>query len=78
MGGRMRYANQAHKVPVTDGHETEAKRAQLLKPPNRLGLFVLRMLGFRGEVTPPAAGPEGHAGPSHHHPTGHEHPTNTK
>ena len=68
---RARYANQAHKIRVTDGHEAEAKAAQLRKRPNRIGLFLLKLLGFRGQVTPPVAR-RGHVGPSHEH---HEHST---
>jgi hypothetical protein len=45
VSGRARYANQAHKIRVADGHETDAKAAQLRKPPNRVGLFFLRVLG---------------------------------
>lgn len=76
MKGRTRYANQAHKVRVTDGHEAEAKAAQLRKRPNRIGLSFLKVLGFRGQVTPPT--PRGHGGPSHEHPGQHEHPTPDK
>jgi hypothetical protein len=73
MAERARYANQAHKIRVTDGHEAEAKAAQLRKRPNRIGLFFLRMLGLRGQVTPPT-GRGGHAGPSHEHRVHDEHP----
>jgi hypothetical protein len=64
---RARYANQAHKIRVTDGHEAEAKRALSRKRPNRIGLFFLRMLGFRGQVTPPTKVRRGQTGPSHEH-----------
>jgi hypothetical protein len=70
MRGRTRYANQAHKVRVTDGHEAEAKAAQLRKRPNRIGLFFLKVLGFQGHVTPPM-GQTSHVGPSHEHPGHH-------
>jgi hypothetical protein len=60
------------RIMVTDGHEAEAKAAQLRKPPNRIGLFLLRLLGSRGEVVPPM-GHGGHASPSHEHPVQHEH-----
>ena len=70
MSGRARYANQAHKIRVTDGHEAEAKAAQLRKRPNRVGLFFLKVLGFRGQVTPPME-QRGHVGPSHEH-SGHQ------
>jgi hypothetical protein len=77
VSGRARYANQAHKVRVTDGHEAEAKAAQLRKRPNRIGLFFLRVLGFRGQVAPPMS-QTGHTGPSHEHPGHHEHPVPDK
>jgi hypothetical protein len=70
MSGRLRYGLRG--IPITDGHETEARAAQLRKRPNRLGRFVLRVLGFRGEVTLPA-GQGGQTGPSHEHPVHHPH-----
>jgi hypothetical protein len=73
VSGRARYANEAHKIRVTDGHETEAKAAQLRKRPNRIGLFFLKVLGFRGQVTAQTS-QSGHAGPSGEHPVHHEHP----
>jgi len=72
VSGRARYANQTHKIRVTDGHEAEAKAAQLRKRPSRIGLFFLKVLGFRGQVTP-SADQRGHVGPSHEHPMHHEH-----
>jgi hypothetical protein len=75
--GRTRYANQAHKVRVTDGHEAEAKAAQLRKRPNRVGLFLLKMLGLRGQVAPPTDH-RAHVGPSHEHAGHHEHATPDK
>jgi hypothetical protein len=72
VSGRARYANQAHKIRVTDGHEADAKAAQLRKRPNRIGLFFLKVLGFRGQVTPPT-GQRGHVGPSHEHAGQHDH-----
>lgn len=35
---------------VTGGHEAEAIAAQRAKKPTSMGLFVLRILGFRGSV----------------------------
>jgi hypothetical protein len=73
VSGRVRYAGYGRrKILVTDGHEAEAKAAQLRKRPNRVGLFLLRVLGFRGQVAPPT-GQEGHTGPSHMHHVRHEH-----
>jgi hypothetical protein len=69
---RARYANQAHKIRVTDGHEADAKAAQLRKRPNRIGLFFLKVLGFRGQVPAPTD-QRGHVGPSHERPSHHEH-----
>jgi hypothetical protein len=34
---------------VTGGHEAEARAAEEAKPPNRFGMFVLRLLGFKGK-----------------------------
>lgn len=36
---------------VTGGHEAEAEAAQRAKKPSRVGLWILKVLGFRG--TPP-------------------------
>jgi len=77
VSGWARYANQAHKIRVTDGHEADAKAAQMRKRPNRIGLFFLKVLGFQGQVTPPTA-QKRHVGPSHEHPGHHEHPTPDK
>lgn len=33
---------------VTGGHETEAEKAERAKKPTRLGLFMLRFLGYKG------------------------------
>jgi hypothetical protein len=52
---------------VTDGHEAEALANELAKRPNRFGMFVLRLLGFKGK-----AESERRAGfpvaPEHHYP----------
>ena len=58
---------------MTDGHEAEAKAAQMRKRPNRIGLFFLRVLGFRGQVAPPTS-QRGYTRPSLEHPRHHEHP----
>ena len=34
----------------SDAHEAEAKAAQLRKPPSRFGRWVLRHLGYGGEI----------------------------
>jgi hypothetical protein len=33
------------RVRTTNGHEAEAKAAQMKKKPSRIGLFVLKLLG---------------------------------
>jgi hypothetical protein len=38
---------------VTGGHEAEAEVAERGKKPGRLGLRVLKLLGFRGSVEAP-------------------------
>jgi hypothetical protein len=38
-------------VWMSDAHEAEAKEAQLGRPPGRLGTWVLRRLGYRGEIS---------------------------
>ena len=39
---------------VTGGHEREAYEAQMAKKPNRLGMLVLRLLGYKGMPPPPS------------------------
>ena len=72
VSGRVRYAGLRNPVRVTDGHEAAAKAAQLRKRPNRIGLFFLRLLGFRGQVARSTSW-GGHAGPSRERPVRHEH-----
>jgi hypothetical protein len=77
MSGRVRYAGYGRrKILVTDGHEAEAKAAQLRRRPTRIGRFLLRLLGFRGaiEAVPPTH-QRGHTGPSHLHPIHRERPS---
>jgi hypothetical protein len=38
---------------VTGGRETEAQAAERAKHPSRIGLFVLRLLGYKGSVPQP-------------------------
>jgi hypothetical protein len=40
-------------VHVTNGHEAEAKTAELAKKPNRFGMLILRLLGFKGHPPRP-------------------------
>ena len=37
-------------VHMTRGHEAEAREAQLRKPPSRVGTWILRRLGYKGEI----------------------------
>ncbi len=53
-------------VWISDAHEAEAKEAQLRKRPSRLGTWVLRRLGFKGQI----GGSQPHAPTPH----AHEHP----
>ena len=48
----MRYANQAHKIRVTDGHEFEAKREQSRNPPNKIGIVLPQGAWFPGLFLP--------------------------
>ena len=36
------------QVRVTDGHEAEAKAAEMSKKPNRFGMFIVRSLRYKG------------------------------
>jgi hypothetical protein len=42
---------------VTGGHEAEAYEAEMSKKPNRFGMLILRLLGYR---TPPPPSAEDH------------------
>ena len=70
---RVRYGPR--RIVITDGHEAEAEAAQSRRPPNPIGRWLLRMLGFRGEVVRAPTDHPGRSGPSHEHPVRHEHPT---
>jgi hypothetical protein len=50
---------------VTGGHESEAKAAQVAKEPSRLGLWILRVLGYRKPVATPPHQPPHHGAPPH-------------
>lgn len=47
---RRGYTGRSYNV--TGGHEAEAKAAEQAKEPNRFGLFVLRLLGYKGSAEP--------------------------
>jgi len=57
---------------VTGGHEAEADASQRARRPTRLGVLVLRLLGFRGTVRQER--PRGVPSPQHQHP---HHPDTT-
>ena len=50
---RYRTGYTGRSYNVTGGHEAEAKAAERAKPPNRFGLFVLRVLGYKSKPGPP-------------------------
>jgi hypothetical protein len=56
MWGANRYRDgyTGRSYNVTGGHEAEAKAAEQAKRPNRFGLFVLRLLGYKGKPPPPS------------------------
>jgi hypothetical protein len=57
----------------SDEHEGEAKEAQLRKPPSRFGTWILRRLGYRGEIQQYV--PQEQTRPSHEHSrSGHSNP----
>jgi hypothetical protein len=49
-GPNYRRGYMGRDYHVTGGHEAEAQAAQKAKKPSRLGVFVLRVLGYRGGV----------------------------
>jgi hypothetical protein len=64
-------ARTPRPIWFTDAHEAEAKEAQLRKPPNRFGTWVLRHLGYKGEIgkrTPQAQTRRSHEHPVHRPP----------
>jgi hypothetical protein len=54
MGGMVlwpyRKGYTGRNYHVTGGHEAEAEAAERAKKPSRIGLFVLRLLGYRRSV----------------------------
>jgi hypothetical protein len=49
-GPNYRRGYSTRNYHVTGEHEAEAKAAQRAKKPTRIGLFVLKLLGYRGSV----------------------------
>jgi hypothetical protein len=49
-GPNYRAGYTGRDFHVTGGHEAEAEAAERAKKPNRFGMWVLRLLGFRGDV----------------------------
>ena len=46
---------------VTGGHEAEAEAAERADSPNRFGVFILRLLGFKGNPEEPLPAPPHHS-----------------
>src|ERR1700722_14127484 len=66
-GGMVRmWRSGRHGVWISDAHEAEAKEAQLRKPPSRVGTWVLRHLGYKGEIG--KRGPHAQIRHPHEHP----------
>jgi hypothetical protein len=59
-------ARTPRPIWFTDAHEAEAKEAQLRKRPSRFGTWVLRHLGFRGEIR--ERSPHAQTRPTHERP----------
>lgn len=60
-GGTVSEANPKgynFQIRVTSGHEAEAKAAEMAKRPNRLGMFIVRLLGLKSSQTPEAHRPK--------------------
>jgi hypothetical protein len=51
---RSWQARTPRAIWFSDAHEAEAKEAELRKPPSRFGKWVLRRLGYRGDLKAPA------------------------
>jgi hypothetical protein len=47
---RIWRARVPRPIWFSDAHEAEAKEAVLRKPPSRFGAWVLRRLGFKGQI----------------------------
>jgi hypothetical protein len=62
MWGANRYRSgyTGRSYNVTGGHEAEAKAVERAKRPNRFGLFVLRLLGYKGKPPLPPPPPPQH------------------
>jgi hypothetical protein len=68
---RIWQARTPRKIWFSDAHEAEAKEAQRRKPPSRFGTWVLRWLGFSGEIgerEPPVQTRHPHEHPVHRPP----------
>ncbi len=57
MVAKYRRGYMGRDYHVTGGHEEEAKAAQKAKKPSRLGVFILKRLGFKGVVAQPLDAP---------------------
>ena len=54
---RYRAGYTGRDFHVTGGHEAEAQAAERAKKPSRLGLWVLRRLGYKGAEPRPVDAP---------------------
>jgi hypothetical protein len=53
LGNRFNRGYATFSYHVTDGHEAQAVEAEREKRPNRVGVLVLRLLGYRGPIEQP-------------------------
>lgn len=53
MGPNYRKGYSGRNYHVTGGHEAEALEEERAKQPNRFGVFVLRLLGYKGPIGRP-------------------------
>ena len=56
MVAKYRRGYSGRDYHVTGGHEAEAEAAEHAKKPSRLGLLVLRLLGYKGGPRQPRSG----------------------
>jgi hypothetical protein len=61
MAKRVRRWRSGHDgVWITNEHEAEAIKEQVRKPPSRLGVWVLRRLGYKGQISTQIPAPSPH------------------
>lgn len=58
---RVRAWRTGHDgVLITNAREADAIQAELRKPPSRLGVWILRHLGYTGRISPQVLPPAHH------------------